>query len=186
MTTIYCDLDGVIANFVDGAIEAADLPLTHDGVNQWDFFKPYMSSEDFWGRIHAQACFWEDLPVYPWAHELVEALRSFGDVVYCSDPTLDDESATGKIKWLKRHGFVEPRGDNYVLIHEKYLLSKPGTVLLDDSPANCQLFNCELIRSGRAIMFPQRWNDTFGHATVDPVDVVVGRLKSIEGLGGVL
>lgn len=184
MTTVYCDLDGVIANFVDGAIEAADLPLTHDEVNQWDFFKPYMSSEDFWDRIHGQSCFWEDLPVYPWAHELVEALRSFGDVVYCTDPTLDDESATGKIKWLKRHGFVEPNGKNYILAAEKWRLSTDGSSLVDDSKANC----CHFLTRGEGfgVLFPQRWNDTFGHATVDPVAAVVGRLKSIQGLGGVL
>jgi len=186
MTTTYCDLDGVIANFVDGAIEAADLPLTHDDVNQWDFFKPYMSSEDFWGRIHAQACFWEDLPVYPWAHELVEALRSFGDVVYCSDPTLDDESATGKIKWLKRHGFVEPNGKNYILAAEKWRLSLQNTYLVDDSIFNCQSFAMRMEAEGDAIVFPQRWNDVFGHAMVDPVAAVVGRLKSIQGLGGTL
>lgn len=186
MTTIYCDLDGVIANFVDGAIEAADLPLTHDEVKHWDFFKPYMSQEHFWTCIHAQSCFWEDLPVYPWAHELVEALRSFGGVVFCSDPSHDDESASGKIKWLKRHGFVT-KGDPdcFVLLRDKYLLSKPGTVLVDDSTYNCQMFT-GLHGQGDAILFPQRWNDMLGHATVDPVAVVVGRLKSIQGLGGVL
>lgn len=183
MTTIYCDLDGVIANFVEGAIEAADLPLTHDDVNQWDFFKPYMSSEEFWGRIHAQACFWEDLPVYPWAHELVEALRSFGDVVYCSDPTLDDESATGKIKWLKRHGFMKPNGRNLILTANKWMLARPTRVLVDDYMGHLIPF---VQHGGEAVMFPQRWNDTFGHATVDPVAVVVGRLKSIQGLGGTL
>ena len=181
MTTIYCDLDGVIANFVDGAIEAADLPITHDEVNQWDFFKPYMSSEDFWGRIHAQACFWEDLPVYPWAHELVEALRSFGDVVYCTDPTLDDESATGKIKWLKRHGFVRPGERNYILAAEKWRLSQSGVILLDDSPANCRQFYEG--GNGLSIQFPQRWNDTFGYSTVNPVLAVTCELKTIWGLG---
>lgn len=181
MTTIYCDLDGVIANFVDGAIEAADLPLTHDDVNQWDFFKPYMSAEHFWGCVHTQSCFWEDLPVYPWAHELVEALRSFGDVVYCSDPTLDDESATGKIKWLKRHGFVRPGERNYILAAEKWRLSQSGVILLDDSPVNCRRFYTG--GNGLSIQFPQRWNDSFGYSTVNPVLAVVSELKTIWGLG---
>lgn len=181
MTTIYCDLDGVIANFVEGAIEAADLPLTHDDVKEWDFFKPYMSSEEFWGRVHAQSCFWEDLPVYPWAHELVEALRSFGDVVYCSDPTLDDESATGKIKWLKRHGFVKPGERNYILAAEKWRLSQSGVILLDDSPANCRQFYDG--GNGLSIQFPQRWNDNFEHCVVNPVRSVVGELRCIQGLG---
>lgn len=186
MTTIYCDLDGVIANFVEGAIEAADLPLTHDDVKEWDFFKPYMSSEEFWGRIHAQSCFWEDLPSYPWAHELVEALQGFGDVVFCSDPTLDDESATGKIKWLKRHGFVNPGERNYILAAEKWRLSLKDTVLIDDSFVNCQRFAMGLDSYGDTVLFPQRWNDTCGHATVDPVLAVTSELKAIQGLGGTL
>lgn len=186
MTTIYCDLDGVIANFVEGAIEAAGLPITHDDVTQWDFFKAYMSPKEFWNRIHAQSCFWEDLPVYPWAHELVEGLWSFGDVVFCSDPTLDDESATGKIRWLKRHKFISRGSHNYVLTAEKWRLSKQNTILVDDSNINCQNFAMRMESDGEAIVFPQRWNDMLGHATVDPVGVVLGRLRSIEGLGGAL
>lgn len=185
MTTIYCDLDGVIANFVEGAIEAADLPLTYDEVVQWNFFKPYMSVTEFWGRIHAHSCFWEDLPVYPWAHELVGALRSFGDVIFCTDPSHDEESSTGKIRWLKRHGFLS-KGDPdcYVLLRDKFLLSKPGTVLVDDSTYNCRMFT-GLQDQGDAILFPQRWNITLGHATADPVAVVVGQLRFIQGVGGV-
>ena len=183
MTTIYCDLDGVIANFVEGAIEVADLPLTHDQVTQWDFFKLYMSSEEFWARVHAQSCFWEDLPVYPWAHELVEALRAFGEVVFCSDPTLDDESATGKIRWLKRHGFMKPNGKNLILTPNKWMLARPTRALVDDYVGHLIPF---AHHGGEAIMFPQRWNDTCGNATVDPVGVVVGRLKRFTGLGGAL
>lgn len=185
MTTTYCDLDGVLASFIDGAIEAADLPLTHDEVVQWNFFKPYMSVTEFWDRIHAQSCFWEDLPVYPWAHELVGALRSFGDVIFCSDPSHDDEAASGKIKWLKRHGFVT-KGDPdcYVLLRDKFLLSKPGTVLVDDSTYNCAMFRGAAgDTGGHAIVFPQRWNDSLGHATLDPVGAVIGHLKAIRGLG---
>lgn len=185
MTTIYCDLDGVIANFVEGAIEAADLPLTHDDVKEWDFFKPYMSSEEFWGRVHAQSCFWEDLPVYPWAHELVEALRSFGDVVYCSDPTLDDESATGKIKWLKRHGFVKPGEKNYILTAEKWRLAAQHSYLVDDSYKNCVDFARH--GNGEWNVFPQRWNTTYMPAVADPVLAVLERFKDIRALrGGVL
>jgi 5'(3')-deoxyribonucleotidase len=183
VTTIYCDLDGVIANFVDGAIEAAALPLTHDDVARWNFFEPYMSQEHFWTCIHAHTYFWEDLPVYPWAHELVEALRSFGDVVFCSDPSHDDEAASGKIKWLKRHGFIGRCSQSFVLTAEKWRLSMQNTVLVDDSNINCQNFAMRMEAEGEAIVFPQRWNDMLGHATVDPVAVVVGRLKSIEGLG---
>lgn len=182
MTTIYCDLDGVIANFVEGAIEATGLPIVHDDVNQWDFFKPHMTAEDFWSRIHAQSCFWEDLPVYPWAHELVEALRGFGEVVYCSDPSHDDEAATGKIKWLKRHGFVEPHGKNYILMAQKWRLAANHSYLVDDSHKNCTDF--ALAGNGTFNVFPQRWNTFWAPDLADPVRTVVNRFSDIRGLRG--
>ena len=182
MATIYCDLDGVLANFVDGAIEAAGLPIVHNDVNQWDFFKPFMTAEDFWGRIHAQSCFWEDLPVYPWAHELVRALWDFGEVVFCTDPTLDDESATGKVKWLKRHGFVEPNGKNYVLMAEKWRLAADHSYLVDDSHKNC----ADFARAGNGTLnvFPQRWNTFWAVDLADPVNAVVSRFLDIQCLRG--
>lgn len=155
METIFCDLDGVIADFVSASIEACDLPIGHDDVKTWNFFKPYMPAEEFWRTIHEQKYFWEDLPIYPWAHELVDMLKRHGDVVFCTDPSHDDESATGKIRWLKRHGFVGPGGMNYVLTAEKWRLAKPGTILVDDSEENCFEFTR---KRGAGITFPQPWN----------------------------
>lgn len=155
MRTIYCDLDGVIADFVSGAIEACDLPIAHDDVKTWNFFKPYMNEYEFWRRIHEQKYFWEDLPVYTWANELVRSMSRFGNVVFCTDPSHDDEAATGKIRWLKRHGFIKPDGKNYILTAEKWRLAKPGDVLVDDSEVNCMHF-CG--SGGFGIVFPQPWN----------------------------
>jgi len=155
METIFCDLDGVIANFVRGSIEACDLPIEHDDVKTWNFFKPYMNEYEFWRTIHEQKYFWEDLPIYPWAHELVDMLKRHGDVVFCTDPTHDDESATGKICWLKRHGFVKPGGKNFILTAEKWRLAKPRTVLVDDSVNNCLYFS---VKGSIGVTFPQPWN----------------------------
>ena len=155
METIYCDLDGVLANFIQGSIEACDLSISQDDVKTWNFFRPYMPAEEFWKKIHEQKYFWEDLQLYPWAHELVDMLKRHGDVVFCTDPSHDDESATGKICWLKRHGFVKPGGKNYVLTAEKWRLSKPGTVLVDDSVKNCYDFSTY---GGLGITFPQPWS----------------------------
>ncbi len=165
MTTIYLDIDGVLADFVTGSIEACDLPLTHDQVTEWDYYKPYMEAKEFWKCIHAQQYFWEDLPVYPWAHDLVKMLSEFGEIVYCSDPSSDDEAASGKIKWLKRHGFLKPDGKNFVLTPCKWLLAGPERVLVDDYGYNTAAFSRQ---GGAAILFPQPWN----HGRALPYDRV--------------
>jgi 5'(3')-deoxyribonucleotidase len=152
---ILCDLDGVLADFVTGSIEACQLPIKHDDVDCWNYFEPYMTRKEFWQRIHEQKYFWEDLPVYPWAHDLVGMLAEYGDVVFCTDPSGDDEGATGKIKWLKRHGFVLPSGTNYVLTNYKWMLAGRDRVLVDDYQKNCAMFDKH---DGMSVVFPQRWN----------------------------
>ncbi len=149
------DMDGVIANFIAGSIEACELPITEDEVKQWNYYEPFMTRYEFWRRIHEHQYFWEDLSVYPGSHELVERLESRGDVIFCTDPSGDDDAATGKIKWLKRHGFVKPDGNNYVLTHHKHLLAKPGVVLIDDYPANVERF---IEHGGKAVLFDRPWN----------------------------
>lgn len=149
------DLDGVIANFVAGSIEACELPITEDEVRQWDYYEPYMTRYEFWRRIHEQKYFWEDLPVYPGSYELVDHLGSRGDVIYCTDPSGDVDAATGKIKWLVRNGFMGPGGNNYVLTHHKHLLARPGVVLIDDYPANVERF---IQHGGEALLFDRPWN----------------------------
>ena len=155
MKTILLDIDGVLADFVTGSIEACGLPITHDEVTQWNYYEPYMTKEEFWKRIHAQKYFWEDLPVYPGAHLLVEVMKQVGAVYFCSDPSGDDEAATGKIRWLKRHGFVNPGEDNYILTPHKHLLAGPNVVLVDDYAENVKKFRD---RGGEGVLYPQRWN----------------------------
>jgi hypothetical protein len=97
-------------------------------------------------------------------------LEKYGDVVFCTDPSHDDESATGKLKALKRHGFLAPGGTNYVLCKDKWRLAKEGTWLIDDSVTNCGLFNAH---GGRALTFPQRWNSSGCSNPVKYVEAMV-------------
>lgn len=148
---IFLDMDGVVADFVSGAIEAAGLPLTHDRVDRWNFFEPYMSAEEFWKRIHDTYEFWAGLDPYPWAQELVDLCKQYGEVIFLSDSSHDDDAPSGKVKWLRRHGFLNEDSSNYMLGRHKELLCFRDHVLIDDSPANCSKW-------GNNILFPQKWN----------------------------
>ena len=149
---IFLDMDGVVTDFVSGAIEAAGLPLTHDDVDRWNFFEPYMTAEEFWKRIHETYEFWEGLEPYPWAHELVDLCKQYGEVVFLSDSSHDDNAPSGKVKWLRRYGFLNDDASNYMLGRQKALLGYGEGLLIDDSPANCNAWYSTFI------LFPQRWN----------------------------
>jgi len=157
--TIFLDMDGVMVDFVSGAIEAADLPLTHDDVTEWDFFKPYMTSEEFWERIHDTYEFWEGLQPYPWAQRLYDVCRGFDEVVFLSDSSHDVEAPSGKVKWLRRHGFLNDDASNYMLGRRKDLVRSYDDVLIDDNGPNCLKWN-------KFICFPRPWN---GGGELDPV-----------------
>jgi hypothetical protein len=74
------------------------------------------------------------------------------DEISCSQR---DVWRLGKIKWLKRHGFVLPSGTNYVLTNYKWMLAGRDRVLVDDYQKNCAMFDKH---DGVSVVFPQRWN----------------------------
>ena len=163
---ILLDMDGVLADFNAGAIEATGIPITTDQITTWDWFEPYMTADEFYKCINSRMYFWDDLPVYPWAHELLEVCRSFGSVYFASSPGMGDEAATGKLNWLRRHGFLQYRDMNYMLGHDKWLMANPGNVLIDDSVEQVSKFHGA---GGQTILFPQPWN---WHVEPGPQDKV--------------
>jgi len=172
VTTIFVDLDGVLADFISAAITAAELPITADQVQHWNFFQEYLDEEEFSKRIDNTMYFWDDLPVYPWAHELVEYLKTKGDIVYCTSPGNHDEAATGKLNWLRRHGFLSKHSKNYVLTHYKWLLAGRDRILVDDSDDQSYRF---VNMGGHSVVFPQKWNMKVGWAS----DVSAQRMMSV-------
>ncbi len=167
---ILLDMDGVLCDFYAAALEACDLPRDTQPV--WDFWSPYITTEEFWQRIHDRAYFWEDLEPYPWMQDLVDACRSLGQVWFCSAPGPDRDSASGKLAWLRRHKLLD--GDNYILTPHKHLLSAADRILIDDSVHNVSRF--VHAKNSGALLFPQPWN---AGDFVDPLDPseLVGWLK---------
>jgi 5'(3')-deoxyribonucleotidase len=149
---IFLDMDGVLCNFFHGALEACGLPADTPAV--WDFWKPQLTTSQFWSAIDQQHYFWEDLELYPWALELVDVCRSLGDVYFCSSPGPDRDSASGKLAWLRRHNLLD-RDGKYILTAHKDLLSSPGRVLIDDSVTNLVRWRSH---GGSSLVFPMPWN----------------------------
>lgn len=150
---IILDLDGVLANFVQGAIDTHGLPITHEQVKEYNFWDAFdLTNEEFWRAIEGVE-FWENLKPYPWAYELVA--MSGKDVLFSTSPTLDPYSVAGKLKWLNTHFGVSTH--QCMIGPRKELLAHPRRILIDDYPKNIARFsNC----GGVAVLFPQPWNNS--------------------------
>jgi len=170
------DMDGVIVNFVDGAIQATGLPITHAEASKWNFHLDYMTNDEFWGKIQETPFFWGDLKPYPWAQELVEMCRQVAPVVFCSTPATDPKCSSQKIEWLRIHGFMEADGNDYILTHNKGLMGHPSRVLIDDGDHNIKAFDAA---GGKTILFPQPWNEAGEYPSEDMLATVKSVLAQL-------
>ena len=132
MTTIYLDMDGVIAPFFEGLAsdngvtkwtEIPDVPKALDNIKGTDFFyrlDEYETTTDLLSFIH-----W-----YDWG--------------ICSSPLTGDEynSAYHKRRWLEDKGYM-PKIQNLIFTHNKEQfatnrLDGSPNLLIDDKPTNCK------------------------------------------------
>jgi 5'(3')-deoxyribonucleotidase len=166
---ILLDMDGVIANFVEGAIEVARLPMVHSEASKWNFHLDHISEHEFWGKIADHQPFWRELKPYPWASELVEMCREVAPIVFCSAPCLDPKSASQKIEWLRLNGFMAEDKNDYILTHNKGLMGHPSRLLIDDGKHNIEAFEAA---GGNTILFPQPWNSGRAYSHQELLSVV--------------
>jgi len=135
-STLYLDQDDVVADWMG----AAQLYLEQ----QWIQGKTVVPDED-WQRLKQHHRFYRDLPLMPGAHELVRwaevftrqhnmnlafltAIPSTNDVPYVYQD---------KVNWAKEHFPGIPVFFGPYAI-DKHKHCKPGDILIDDRPSNCQ------------------------------------------------
>ena len=155
---IYLDMDGVIANFVSGAFSLFNKQYKEREYQRgtwamWDELG--VTEEEFYHRLSQQGVpFWEHLPVFPWAHDLVYRLCEVSTPIICTHPTKDPECYAGKRRWLMKH--IHFHNLEVITMKDKYELARAGTMLIDDNGGNCRKFTQ---RGGVSIIFPQPWNN---------------------------
>lgn len=154
--TIYLDMDGVIVDFAAGVAKVLGKPMPDPwpaGVYSLEqvFEKPeYL----IWRAIDsAGSRFWSELEPYETSLELYRRLSEIAPVVFCSTPSWHPSSPKGKLEWLGEHFGAPCR--NYVFTPNKYLLARPGAVLVDDLESNVLAFKAA---GGSAVLVPQPWN----------------------------
>lgn len=121
---IYCDMDGVLADFESGYEELTGIDLRGE----------FKKGDDFWDPIKAAGVgFWAGLKWMPDGQELWDYLKPFNPVLL-SAPSREQSSRIGKHVWVKH----KIPGTKLILRYakQKQELATPESILIDDRQVN--------------------------------------------------
>lgn len=160
-TQILLDMDGVLVDFLSGAIEVLNRDFSKtitveqyaEKFGQWGTYDYYgITVAEFWNSIHKTPDFWYNLKPMPWCNKLYSTLSEMGEVTIVTTPSEDPSCSMQKLQWLDEHLDIRP---NEVLLGaRKHLLAGNG-ILIDDYFKNCDAFRSA---GGQAILIPSNWN----------------------------
>lgn len=161
MTTVYIDMDGVIAQFFERF--ASD-----NGVAKWSDIQDVPKALD---KMKGTDFFF-GLDEYETATDLIEFVSQY-DWGICSSPLTGDEynSAYWKRRWLEDLGYM-PKIQNLIFTHNKEQFATnridgSPNLLIDDKPTNCKKWRDE---GGIAIRY---------QANEDSLDELIDRIAKI-------
>jgi len=127
---IYCDLDGVLADFEAGyrRINNGTIP-DREGKQDEDFYKPVMDTENFW----------RDLPLMPDAERLIGFLMSLEHVeveILTSPSKLDWKRASKEKRiWVDKH-YSPDTAVHFRRSRDKPEFAHKRSILIDDWEKN--------------------------------------------------
>lgn len=132
---IYCDMDGVLADFKTGAQKTTKM-----SINKW-----MSMGKEKWSLITAKKDFWQTLPWMPGGKQLWSYLSKFDPHILSAyvEETYDPNCIPGKTEWLRRNaGMTNRQRINLVRRKEKKLFAKRGqpAILIDDYEKNTREF----------------------------------------------
>lgn len=175
---ILLNQDGVLADFQAGALRCFGYEIgaeTDKGVKltrlvggpklypfgEWSIPSVLgLTNSKFWRNVESRPYFFTNLEPLEDARELMQVILDSGiPFTICTSPSLGPQSAAGKIVWMRK--FLDlPNFKDYMIGSQKWLMSNPGHLLIDDSPKNCRDFRRR--NDGEVYLWPQYWNE--GHA----------------------
>ena len=130
-TTLYVDLDGVMADF-DGAFPSV-FGLDHRA----------LADEEMWGHINSHASFFRDLPPMAGAIEFFRSIEHLNPVILTACPKSNyAHVAAQKRAWVREHlsqtCLVLPVMGGR---HKPLFMHQAGDVLIDDFGKNCEAWS---------------------------------------------
>lgn len=140
---IFLDLDMTIVDTGKGVCEFLEVPYIYDNPENLGIYKKHklldMEWEDLWLPLPQEL--WANLPIMPWADDLVELILSYEPDVklrFLTSPIQTPECYAGKFEWIEKH---------YPALVNRTIVGwgKPDIVghddlLIDDSPKNNKKF----------------------------------------------
>lgn len=122
---IYCDMDGVLADFDTGWYHATGVRLTPR-----DYRRDI--GEDEWAAAKAaRPFFFRDLPLMPDAMELWEYIRRHDPIILTGVPPEVDVASNQKVEWSEDH-FGKDTPIICCRSRNKFHYCRPGDVIIDD------------------------------------------------------
>jgi hypothetical protein len=184
---VLFDMDGVLVDFVGGALKAHGKSIPPAEV-VWDFPAQigFAGSSDpaFWGPL-SNHDFWAGLEPLPDGMAVFEAVARVlpKERIGFLSSGIVAGSSDGKRAWVAKH---LPGWERHLILGtHKALLAAPCKVLVDDHEPNVTGFAAA---GGRAVLAPRPWNSrrelTCPRGMFDPVDTATTVLRQCLSAGG--
>jgi 5'(3')-deoxyribonucleotidase len=162
---VYLDLDGVLVNFVQGALDFLKSDNCISDVT-WNFPKDMFGYADpycpkFWDQF-ASEDFWANLKWTDEGQSLVKAVEEMvgqKNIGLLTTPMDIKGCVEGKRTWVKNN--LPEYQKQLIITPAKYLLASEGKILVDDHDPNLEKFTKHpdgKLTGGQAILVPRPWN----------------------------
>ena len=135
---LYCDMDGVLADFKKGAEKATGVPIS-----KW---MSSLTKKEKWNPIRNDKSFWESLPWMPDGKTLWNYIKKHKPDILSAyvKRDIDPNCIPGKSKWCRRNLGIGGTRVNLVLRSQKQNYAQTGhrspAVLVDDYKPNIEQF----------------------------------------------
>lgn len=161
-------MDGVLADFHGHMATILDCRWDNEpGVDGFppDILTRYGGVDDIWHHVNCyHRDFWSEIPVLPWAEELLTAVDSLfpgRKKAILTHPQHDEVCFTGKFRWWASN--LRPLLGSFPLrlYADKHEVGQPGYLLIDDHAPTVDMWR---ERGGSAILFARPWNREYARA----------------------
>jgi 5'(3')-deoxyribonucleotidase len=179
---LLVDMDEVLTDFVGGCLDMyGRSPKWFEANHQpgvWSIVQTLgVTDSELWRDINALGTrFWLGLRPTPWAYELRGFLHQFprNSWYVVSSPGHGEAAHSGKRQWLRKFFYSDFR--NFIFTSDKWLLAKPGRVLIDDRESSIEVFR---EHDGHGIVFPSLLNSLYEHRG-NPLMYVKGQIHALS------
>lgn len=180
----YLDMDGVLANFIDGVCNAHGRPSPYldpanHGKSEIDHIWG-MTATEFWAPVNNSPEFWDGLQRMPDADDIVASvIRAFGEenIAILTAPSMDPQCVPGKRRWMRK--YYPMFSQRMIFGSAKDFLAGPHRFLIDDRDKNLEDFERH---GGHSICVPRLWNNAHANADRAAIHVMTSCQTIANGL----